>query len=78
MTTNTGLLIFDHNLIIQFLHININCDYFQFVGMYLQQIQGTAMGAAFSPTLANIVMSIALQRFLSTQKDQPTRSFTDI
>ena len=67
MTTNTDLLIFDPNLI----HININYNYFQFADMYFQQVQGTAMSAAFSPTLANIFMFVTLRQFLSTQKDEP-------
>ena len=68
MTTNTDLLIFDPNLVIQLLHININ---FQFADMHFQQIQGTAIGAAFSPTIANIFMSVILRRFLSSQKYHP-------
>ncbi|CAI7996639.1 CAP-Gly domain-containing linker protein 1 [Geodia barretti] len=36
-----------------------------------QQIQGTAMGADFSPTMANIYMSVILQKFLLTQPTQP-------
>ena len=71
MTTNTDLLIFDPNLVIQLLHININYNYFQFADMHFQQIQGTAMGAVFSPTIANIFMSVILRRFLSTQKISP-------
>ena len=36
-----------------------------------QQIQGTAMGAAFSPTVANIFMSVVLKNFLNNQHYQP-------
>ena len=71
MYKHRDLLIFDPNLIIRLLHININFNYFEFINIIFQQIQGTAMGAAFSPTIANIFMSIFLQRFLQTQKNKP-------
>ena len=48
-------------------HININYNYFELIKIYFQQIQGTAMGAAFSPSLANIFMSVILRRFLNTK-----------
>ena len=50
-------------------HINYNS--FCFAGLFLQQTNGTAMGAPFSPTIANIFMSITLNRFLQTQQTQP-------
>ena len=39
----------------------------------LQQIKGTAMGAVFSPTIANIYMSSIIRSFLLTQPIQPHR-----
>ena len=51
------LLLFDPNLIIRLLHINVNHNYFEFATLIFQQITGTAMGTAFSPTIANIFMS---------------------
>lgn len=71
MYTHSDLILFDPNLVIKLLHININYNYFEFIKIYFQQIQGTAMGAAFSPSLANIFMSVILRRFLNTQKHQP-------
>ena len=68
MFNHRPLLLTDPNLIIQLLHININ---FLFAGLCFQQIHGTAMGAAFSPTIANIFMSVTLARFLRTQKTKP-------
>ena len=65
------LLLFDPNLIIQLLQINVNNNYFQFAAFIFQQITGTAMGAAFSPTIANIFMSVIMRRFLRTQKHRP-------
>ena len=35
------------------------------------QTKGTAMGAAFSPTIANIFMSVFFRKFLQTQKSKP-------
>ena len=48
------LLLFDPNLIIQLLHTCINFNFFEFASLIFKQIKGTAMGAAFSPTVANI------------------------
>lgn len=65
------LLLVDPNLIIRLLHLCINFNYFQFAELCFQQIQGTAMGAAFSPTVANIFMSVTLRRFLNSQSHKP-------
>ncbi len=65
------LMLFDPNLITHLLHTNINYNYFEFGNLIFQQIAGTAMGAAFSPTIANIFMSVILSRFLRTQETQP-------
>jgi hypothetical protein len=65
------LLLFDPNLIIQLLYTGINFNYFEFASVIFQQIKGTAMGAAFSPTVANIYMSVTIRRFLRTQTKQP-------
>ena len=60
MQERRHLILTDPNLIIRLLHININFNYFQFAKFFFQQTQGTAMGAAFSLTIANIFMSITL------------------
>ena len=65
------LLLFDPNLVIRLLHINVNFNYFEFSTYIFQQVTGTAMGAAFSPALANIFMSVVLRRFLRTQIHHP-------
>ena len=65
------LLPFDPNLIIQLLYTCINHNYFEFASLYFQQVKGTAMGAAFSPTIANIFMSVTLSHFLATQVRKP-------
>ena len=76
------LLTFDPNLIIRLLHTNINNNnYFTFNNVTFQQVNGTAMGAPFSPTIANIFMSTTLRDFLQTQDTQPlflTRYIDDI
>ena len=61
------LMLSDPNLIIQLLHTDVNCNYFQFTDLIFQQIHGTAMGAAFLPTVANIFMR-AILRNLSSQE----------
>ena len=65
------LLLFDPNLVIRLLHINVNYNYFEFATYIFHQVTGTAMGAAFSPTIANIFMSVILRRFLRTQRYHP-------
>ena len=69
--THRFLLTFNPNLIIRLLHLNINYNYFTFDKLVFQQIEGTAMGALFSPTVANIFMSIVLKKFLATQPIKP-------
>ena len=64
-------LLFNPNLIVRLLDININYNYFDFAGIIFQQIKGTAMGAAFSPTVANIFLSVVLRKFLATQLHKP-------
>ena len=71
MFSHRHLLLFDPNLIIQLLYTGINFNYFEFASAIFQQIKGTAMGAAFSPTIANIYMSVTIRRFLRTQTKQP-------
>ena len=65
------LLTFDPSLITQLLHVNINYNYFTLGQLTFQQIKGTAMGAPFSPTMANIFMSTIVKSFLRTQSIQP-------
>jgi len=55
----------------QLLHINMNYNYFHFAHLCFQQIQGTAMGAAFSPTIANIFTSCVIRDFLHTKSTKP-------
>ena len=71
MNQHRYLLPFDPNLIIRLLHANVNHNYFEFASLIFQQIKGTAMGAVFSPTAANIFMSVTIRRFLRTQKKKP-------
>ena len=71
MHSHRELVLFDPNLIIKLLHISINSNYFNFANLTFHQIQGTAMGASFSPTIANIFMSVLLRKFFSTQPNQP-------
>ena len=71
MQENRQLMLFDPNLIIKLLHSNVTNNYFSFATYTFQQTTGTAMGAAFSPTIANIFMSIFIHKFLNTQKHQP-------
>ena len=81
MHKHSHLFTFDPNLIIHLLHININYNYFSFAHHIFQQIKGTAMGAAFSPTIANIFMSTTIKTFLHTQHIKPltrTRYIDDI
>ena len=75
------LVLMDPNVIIQLLQVNVNYNYFSFAGLCFQQTHGTAMGAAFSPTIANIFLSVTLSRFLQTQETKPvllTRYIDDI
>lgn len=69
--TNRHLLIFDPNLVIKLLHLNISNTFFTFGNLTFQQISGTTMGALFSPTIANIYMSVILRRFLQHQHTKP-------
>ena len=81
MCNNPHLFMFNPNLIIQLLHVNINYNYFSFAHSTFQQVRGTAMGAAFSPTIANIFMSTIMRSFLHTQAIKPlllTRYIDDI
>ena len=71
MHKHTHLLTFEPNIITQLLHLNINYNYFTFGNHFFQQVKGTAMGAAFSPTVANIFMSTIIRSFLHTQPIQP-------
>ena len=71
MYEHCDLLALDPNLIVRLLHLNMNYNYFKFSNLIFQQIKGTAMGAAFSPSIANIYMSTVLNKFLQAQKAQP-------
>ena len=65
------LILTNPNLIIRLLHICVNYDYFEFAGLVFQETHGTAMGAAFSPIIANIFLSVILKQFLESQLHQP-------
>ena len=71
MFEHSDLLIFDPNLITHLLELNMNNNYFEFAGSTFLQVDGTAMGAAFSPTIANIFMSTIVKQFLSTTPEKP-------
>ena len=73
MQANRQLMLFDPNLIVHLLHNNISNNFFtlNFATYTFQQIEGTAMGAAFSPTIANIFMSVFIRKFLQTQRIKP-------
>ena len=81
MRKHRDLLLTDPNLIIHLLHLNVNYNYFAFAHLIFQQTMGTAMGAAFSPTIANIFMSTVLGKFINSQPKKPlllTRYIDDI
>ena len=65
MVNHQDLLIFDPNLITSLLNIIMNHNYFKFADFIFHQTTGTAMGAAFSPTIhvANIFMSVFFRKF---------------
>ena len=65
------LLILDPNLITHLLQININNNFFNFGGIPFLQTEGTAMGASFSSTVANIFMSVMLCNFLTKTREKP-------
>ena len=71
MLNHRYLFPLEPNLIIQLLHVCINHNYFGFSAFTFQQIHGTAMGASFSPTLANIFLSVIIRQFLQTQPVHP-------
>ena len=71
MCKNPDLIIFDPNLITRLLHLNMTNNYFQFTEFIFLQTEGTAMGASFSPTIANIFMSSFLNNFLLTVNEHP-------
>lgn len=57
-------MLLDSKFIIKMVHIHINHNYFNFADLTFQRTQGTAMGAAFSPSIANI-MSVIIRKFLA-------------
>jgi hypothetical protein len=71
MLQHRDLLALNPNLIVRLLHLNMNYNYFEFSNLIFQQIKGTAMGAAFSPSIANIYMSTVVSKFLKTQNNKP-------
>ena len=67
MCAHPDLIAINPNAIKQLLHVNVNYNYFTFAVLNFQQIKGTAMGATFSLTVANIYMSKIIKQFLQTQ-----------
>ena len=65
------LLICDPNLLTHLLSINISNNVFEFAGTHFLQVKETAMGASFSPTLANIFMSVFIKKFLTKTQEKP-------
>ena len=68
MCTHTALISFPPNLIIALLHLCVNNCYFQFGDLTFQQHKGTTIGAPFSPSVANIFMSVFFRKFLISQE----------
>lgn len=71
LRSHPDLLIFDPNLIMNLIQIHMKNNYFEFSDFVFHQTTGIAMGAAFSPTVANIFMSVFFRRFLSTTQEHP-------
>ena len=71
MLKNQDLIIFDPNLITKLLHTNMTNNYFDFAETFFLQKTGIAMGASFSPTAANIFMSVTLSTFLNSRQETP-------
>ena len=71
MCIHQDLLIFSPNLLIHLLQYNMQNNYFEFADFCLFQKTGVTMGAAFSPTVANIFVSVFLRKFLNTINEQP-------
>jgi hypothetical protein len=65
------LCIFNPNLIVQLLSIHMNNNIFEFSDIVFQQTTRTAMGSPYSPTIANIFMSVHLQKFWQKRTQQP-------
>jgi hypothetical protein len=62
---------FNPNIILELLAFHINHNIFELADLTLQQIKGTAMGSPFSPTIANIFMSILLEKFWMKTAHRP-------
>lgn len=71
MHTHQNLFALDPNFVIQLLNVNIQNNYFEFANIIFKQVRGTAMGTPFSPTIANIYMSVYFRKFFSKSKWQP-------
>ena len=62
MCQHQDLLIFSPGLLIQLLEFNMQNNFFEFAGFYFHQTIGVTMGASFAPTVANIFMSVLIQK----------------
>lgn len=65
------LLMFDPNLIIQLLEIHLHNNFFSFADCIFHQTIGIPMGASFSPTAANIFMSVFFRSFFQVNNFTP-------
>lgn len=65
------LLSFNPNLIMHLLSIHMKNNFFEFAEFHFHQTTGIPMGSAFSPTIANIFVSVLLKRFLTLSSTKP-------
>ena len=66
MYKHQELIISDPNFITQLLELNMYNNYFTFAEFTFHQTTGTTMGASYSPTVANIFMSVFFRKFFKT------------
>ena len=71
MYKHQELIISDPNFITQLLELNMYNNYFTFAKFTFHQTTGTTMGASYSPTVANIFMSVFFRKFFKTTTQKP-------
>ena len=71
LQSHQNILMFNPNLIMSLLELHMYNNFFEFGTFVFHQTTGIAMGAAFSPTVANIYMSVFIKKFLATCTDKP-------
>ncbi len=69
--SHSDLMVFNPNLIMALLELQLKNNFFEFGSFFFHQTTGIAMGAAFSPTIANIYMSVFLRKFLNKYSEKP-------